>query len=32
MFLFGESADLARVCCLVLIVAGTIRLKLVTPS
>jgi quaternary ammonium compound-resistance protein SugE len=32
VFLFGESADLARVCCLALIVAGTIGLKLVTPS
>jgi quaternary ammonium compound-resistance protein SugE len=32
MFLFGESADLGRVCCLVLIVAGTIGLRLVTPS
>ena len=32
MFLFGESASLARVCCLALIVAGTIGLKLVTPS
>jgi quaternary ammonium compound-resistance protein SugE len=32
MFLFGESADLARVCCLALIIAGTIGLKLVTPS
>ena len=32
VFLFGEPADVARVCCLVLIVAGTIGLKLVTPS
>lgn len=32
MVLFGESADLARMCCLALIVAGTIGLKLVTPS
>ena len=32
VFLFGESADLGRVCCLVLIVAGTIGLKLVTPA
>jgi quaternary ammonium compound-resistance protein SugE len=31
MFLFGESTDAARVCCLALIVAGTIGLKLVTP-
>ena len=30
--LFGESADLGRVCCLVLIVAGTIGLRLVTRS
>jgi len=30
--LFGESADLGRLCCLALIVAGTIGLKLVTPS
>jgi len=30
--LFGESADLGRVCCLVLIVAGTIGLRLVSPS
>ena len=32
MFLFGESTDVARVCCLVLIVAGTVGLRLVTPS
>ena len=32
MSLFGESADLARVCCVALIVVGTIGLKLVTPS
>jgi quaternary ammonium compound-resistance protein SugE len=31
MWLFGESADLPRVCCLVLIVAGTVGLRLVTP-
>jgi quaternary ammonium compound-resistance protein SugE len=30
--LFGESADAARVGCLILIVAGTIGLKLATPS
>jgi quaternary ammonium compound-resistance protein SugE len=32
VLLFGESADAARVSCLVLIVAGTIGLRLVTPS
>jgi quaternary ammonium compound-resistance protein SugE len=32
MFLFGESTGLARVCCIALIVAGTIGLKLVEPS
>ncbi len=31
IMLFGESADLARVACLVLIVAGTAGLRLVTP-
>ena len=31
IFLFGESADWARVCCLALIVAGAIGLRLVTP-
>jgi quaternary ammonium compound-resistance protein SugE len=30
--LFGESADAARVGCLILIVAGTIGLKLATPG
>ena len=30
--LFGEPADAARVGCLILIVAGTIGLKLATPS
>jgi quaternary ammonium compound-resistance protein SugE len=32
MVLFGESADWARVGCLVLIVAGTVGLRLATPS
>jgi quaternary ammonium compound-resistance protein SugE len=32
VFLFGESADVPRVCCLALIIAGAIGLKLVTPS
>jgi quaternary ammonium compound-resistance protein SugE len=32
IFLFGESTDFARMCCLGLIVAGTIGLRLVTPS
>jgi quaternary ammonium compound-resistance protein SugE len=32
IWLFGESADLSRVCCLALIVAGTVGLRLVTPS
>jgi quaternary ammonium compound-resistance protein SugE len=32
ILLFGESAGAARVGCLVLIVAGTIGLKLATPS
>ena len=31
ILLFGESADAARVGCLVLIVAGTIGLRLATP-
>jgi quaternary ammonium compound-resistance protein SugE len=31
IMLFGESADSARVACLVLIVAGTVGLRLVTP-
>jgi quaternary ammonium compound-resistance protein SugE len=31
IMLFGESADWARVTCLVLIVAGTVGLRLVTP-
>jgi quaternary ammonium compound-resistance protein SugE len=30
--LFGEPADAARVGCLLLIVAGTVGLKLVTPN
>jgi quaternary ammonium compound-resistance protein SugE len=32
ILLFGESADAARVGCLLLIVAGTIGLRLVTPA
>ena len=32
ILLFGESAGAARVGCLILIVAGTIGLKLATPS
>jgi len=32
MWLFNESRDIARVVCLLLIVAGVIGLKLVTPS
>lgn len=32
IFLFGESADAARIGCLVMIVAGTVGLKLATPS
>ena len=32
MVLFGESADVARIGCLVLIVAGTVGLKLATPG
>jgi quaternary ammonium compound-resistance protein SugE len=31
IYLFGESADLARLACIGLIVAGIIGLKLVTP-
>jgi quaternary ammonium compound-resistance protein SugE len=30
--LFGEAADWARIGCLILIVAGTIGLRLVTPT
>jgi len=30
--LFGESADAGRLCCLALIVAGTVGLRLVAPS
>jgi len=30
--LFGESADAARIGCLILIVAGTVGLKLATPG
>ena len=29
---FGESADAARLTCILLIIAGTLRLKLVTPT
>ena len=32
MWLFGETTDLGRVCCLAMIVAGTIGLRLVSPS
>ena len=32
MCLFGESSDAARLCCLAMIVAGTVGLRLVTPS
>jgi quaternary ammonium compound-resistance protein SugE len=32
IFLFGESTDLARLVCLLLIVAGTVGLRLVTPA
>lgn len=32
IWLFGEPADLARVCCLALIVIGVIGLRLVTPG
>jgi quaternary ammonium compound-resistance protein SugE len=31
IFLFGESADPGRLCCLALIVVGTIGLKLASP-
>jgi quaternary ammonium compound-resistance protein SugE len=32
IWLFGESADAGRLCCLALIVAGTVGLRLVAPS
>ncbi len=32
MWLFGESREIARIVCLLLIVAGVIGLKFVTPS
>jgi quaternary ammonium compound-resistance protein SugE len=32
MWLFNESRDIARILCLLLIVAGVIGLKVVTPS
>ncbi len=32
MVLFGESRDVARIVCIVLIVAGIVGLKLVTPA
>jgi quaternary ammonium compound-resistance protein SugE len=32
MFLFNESRDAARILCIVLIVAGIVGLKLVTPD
>jgi quaternary ammonium compound-resistance protein SugE len=32
MWLFNESRDIARIVCLMLIVAGVIGLKVVTPS
>ncbi|MBX3512813.1 MAG: quaternary ammonium compound efflux SMR transporter SugE [Xanthobacteraceae bacterium] len=32
MWLFGESRDLARIVCLMLIVAGVVGLKMVTPG
>ena len=32
IFLFGESRELARVLCIVLIVAGIVGLKLLTPE
>lgn len=32
MYLFNESRDIARIVCLMLIVAGVIGLKFVTPS
>ena len=32
ILLFGETADLARIGCILLIIAGTIGLRLVTPE
>jgi quaternary ammonium compound-resistance protein SugE len=32
MWLFGESRSLPRVCCLLLLVAGIVGLKLTTPA
>lgn len=32
MWLFGESREIARIVCLMLIVAGVVGLKVVTPS
>ena len=32
MYLFNESRDIARIVCLLLIVAGVVGLKFVTPS
>jgi len=32
MWLFGESREIARIVCLMLIVAGVIGLKFVTPA
>ncbi|MBX3522618.1 MAG: quaternary ammonium compound efflux SMR transporter SugE [Xanthobacteraceae bacterium] len=32
MWLFGESRDVARIVCLMLIVAGVVGLKVVTPN
>lgn len=32
MFLFGESTELLRILCIVLIVAGIVGLKLLTPA
>jgi quaternary ammonium compound-resistance protein SugE len=32
MILFGESREVARVLCIVLIVAGIVGLKLLTPE
>ena len=32
MWLFGESREIARIVCLLLIVAGVVGLKFVTPS
>ncbi|QJR16436.1 quaternary ammonium compound efflux SMR transporter SugE [Usitatibacter palustris] len=32
MFLFNESRDVARILCILLIVAGIVGLKLVTPN